>query len=187
MLSAVDLKIGKIFVYRDEPYKVVEYKHTHMGRGSADVRLKIRGLLSNNVLPIVFNPTEKFEEANLSKKEMQYLYKEDDTLYFMDPVSYEQIEIAKDTLGEEIDFIQDGVTYNVFYWDDKAIGVEIPPKVAVEVIDCDPGVKGNSAANMYKSAVVTGNIKVRVPLFINKGERIKVDTINRKYVERAKE
>jgi elongation factor P len=186
MYSAVDLKIGKIFVYRDEPYKVLTYKHTHMARGSADVRLKIRGLLSGNILPTVFGPNEKFEQANLSKRKMQFLYKEDNTLYFMNPTTYDQIELNKESMGEETDFLQDGETYDLLYWDAQAIGVEIPPKATVEIIDCDPGVKGNSAANMYKSAVVTGGIQIRVPLFIDKGEKIRIDTVGRKYVERAK-
>ncbi len=186
MYQAVDLKVGTIFVYNNEPHKVMEYKHTHMGRGSADVRLKVRGLLTGNVLPVVFSPSDRFEEANLTKKSMQYLYREGNTLYFMDPVTYEQIELNAEDMGEEIVFLQDGETYNVVVWDEKPLNIEIPPKVTVEVIECDPGVKGNSAANMYKSAVVTGGIRIKVPLFINQGEKIRVDTIDHKYVERAK-
>lgn len=186
MLEAVELKIGAIFVYNNEPCKVMEYKHTHMGRGSADVRIKIRGLLTGNVLPVVFSPSERFEEANLTKKPMQFLYREGDVLNFMNPVTYEQIELSKSELGEESDFLQDGETYNVLYWDEKPINIEIPPKIDVTVLECDPGVKGNSAANMFKSAVVTGGIGVKVPLFIKQGEKIRIDTIDRKYVERAK-
>lgn len=187
MISAVDLRISSVFIYREEPYKVLEFKHTHMGRGSADVRLKIRGILNGNVVQVVFAPGEKFDVANLTKKKMQFLYKDGDSLYFMDPVSYEQIELNKQELGDEVDFLQDGKTYNLAYWDEKPISVEIPPKVVVEVIECDPGIKGNSAANMYKSGVVTGNIPVRIPLFIEKGEKIRIDTTDRKYVERAKQ
>lgn len=186
MFSAVDLRIGSVFLYKDEPYKVLEFKHTHMGRGSADVRLKIRGILNGSIVQVVFAPGERFEEANLTKKKMQFLYKDGDSLFFMDPISYEQIELNRNELGDEVDFLQDGETYNVAYWDEKAINVEMPPKVVVEVIDCDPGVKGNSASNMYKSGMVTGNIPVRIPLFIEKGEKIRIDTFDRKYVERAK-
>ena len=186
MYQAVDLKIGTIFIYNSEPYKVLDYKHTHMGRGSADVRLKIKGLLSSNVIQVVFSPSDRFEEADLLKKTMQFLYREGETLYFMDQQTYEQIEINVGDMGEEIAFLQDGESYEALLWDEKPINILVPPKVDVEVIDCDPGVKGNSAANMYKSAVVTGGIKVRVPLFIKQGEKIRVDTVNRKYVERAK-
>ncbi len=186
MFSAVDLRIGSVFIYRDEPYKVLEFKHTHMGRGSADVRLKIKGILNGSVVQVVFAPGERFEEANLTKKKMQYLYKDGDILYFMDPVSYEQIELNRNELGDEVDFLQDGESYDVAYWDERPISVSVPPKVVVEVIECDPGIKGNSAANMYKSGMVTGNIPVRIPLFIEKGEKIRIDTTDRKYVERAK-
>ncbi|NMB56705.1 elongation factor P [Candidatus Beckwithbacteria bacterium] len=185
MYQSTDLKIGKIFIYNDEPYKVLEYKHTHMGRGGADIRLKVRGLVSDNVIPLVFSPTDRFEEANLTKKKMQFLYREEDTLNFMNPETYEQVELNAKEMGEEIEFLKDGEEYNILYWDEKALSVEIPPKVVLQVIECDPGVKGNSAANMYKAAVVEGGIRIKVPLFIEQGENIRIDTINRKYVERA--
>ena len=143
-------------------------------------------LITGNVLQIVLSPSEKFEEASLDKREMQFLYREDDNLFFMNPKTFEQIEIESKNMGEEIDFLKEGNNYNVLFWDEKALSIEIPPKVVLKVINCDPGVKGNSAANMYKSASLEGEIKVRVPLFINQGDNIRVDTINRKYVERAK-
>jgi elongation factor P len=185
MISAVDLRNGAVFEYNGEPYKVMEFKHTHMGRGAADVRLKIRGLVSGNVVPVVFAPSERFEEAALVKTPMQYLYRDEDILYFMNPLTYEQVELSAKEMGDQTDFLQDGETYNILYWGEQPINLEIPPKVVVEVLECDPGVKGNSAANMYKSAVVTGNIPVKVPLFIEQGEKIRIDTTDRKYVERA--
>ena len=186
MIQATDLKIGTIFVYRHEPCRVLDYKHTHLARSSADVRLKIKGLLSGKIIPITLAPSERFEEANLIKKSMQFLYAEDDTLHFMDPNSYEQVELDKDKMSEEVVFLQDGETYSVLYWDDQALGIEIPPKVDLKIAECDPGVKGNSAANMYKSATLENGLKIKVPLFIKPDEKIRVDTINRKYVERAK-
>lgn len=186
MFQAGELRNGSIFVYNEQPYKVMTFKHTHMGRGSADVRLKIKGLIKGDVLQVVFSPDERFEEADLAKKKMQYLYKEDENYIFMDPISYNQVELNKETMGDDSDFLKDGETYDLLYWGEKPLSIMIPPKIDVEVLECDPGVKGNSAANMYKSAVVTGNIQVRVPLFINQGEKIKIDTVNREYVERAK-
>lgn len=186
MYSASDLKNGVIFIYNSEPYKVLDYKHTHMGRGGANISLKVRGLISGNVIPLGLKPSDNFEAADLVKKEMQFLYREEDTLFFMDPISYEQVEIEAQKMDEDIEFMQDGESYPVLFWGDMALSIEIPPKVTVEVLECDPGVKGNSAANMYKSAMVTGKIRVKVPLFIEQGEKIKVDTINKKYVERAK-
>jgi len=186
MIQAVNLRNNMVFVYNDEPCKVLEFRHTHMGRGSADVRLKIRGLLSGNVIPLVLTPSDKFDEANLTKKPMQFLYRDGNTLYFMDPISYEQIEFDATEMGEEMVFLQDGETYNVMYWDEKPINIEIPPKVVMEIVECDPGVKGNSAANMYKSAKLANGVTIKVPLFIEKGEKIRVDTVDLKYVERAK-
>jgi elongation factor P len=185
MISAVDLKVGVVFEYNDEPCKVLEYKHTHMARGSADVRLKIRGLVSGNVLPLVVSPSMKFEEANLVKKPMQFLYRDGEELHFMNPITFEQFELPA-SINETSIFLKDGKTYDLLFWDEKAMDILVPPKVTVEVEECDPGVKGNSAANMYKSAVVTGGASVRVPLFIEKGENIRIDSVNLKYVERAK-
>lgn len=186
MLAATELKVNTIFVYNDEPCRVLEYRHTHMARGSADVRLKIKGLISNNVIPLVLTPSSKFEKANLIKKPKQFLYKEGQTLHFMDPENFEQIELDAENMSDSVVFLQEGETYDVLYWDDQALDVMVPPKVDVEVLECDPGVKGNSAANMYKSAEIVGGIQIKVPLFIEKGEKIRVDTVNRKYVERAK-
>lgn len=185
MYQGVDLKIGKIFVLDGEPYKVLEYSHTHMARGSADVRTKIKGLISGVTKPFVVSPSAKFEEANLMKKPMQFLYREGDDLIFMNPVTYEQFELSSE-INEASVFLKDGETYDVLFWDEKALDILVPPKVVVEVIECDPGVKGNSAANMYKAAMVTGKVRIKVPLFIEKGENIRVDTVGLKYVERAK-
>jgi elongation factor P len=186
MYSAGDLKTGINFIYNDEPCKVLDYKHTHMGRRGADITVKMKGLISGNILQITLSPSDKFKEGDLDKIKMQYLYSEGQTLFFMNPKSFEQVEISAKKMDNDIDFLHEGENYNVFFWEEKALSIEIPPKVVMEIIECDPGVKGNSAANMYKSAMLIGGIKVKVPLFINKGEKIRVDTINRKYVERAK-
>jgi elongation factor P len=184
MLQGVDLKVGKIFVYEGEPCKVLDYSHTHMARSSADVRLRIKKLVSGSTVPMTCSPSARFEEANLMKKQMQFLYKDGDELMFMDPVSFEQFGIGSD-INEATVFMKDGESYDVLFWDEKALDILVPPKVDVEVVECDPGVKGNSAANMYKSATVEGGIRVKVPLFINQGERIRVDTVGRKYVSRS--
>ncbi len=185
MIQATSLKIGKIFVKDGEPYKVLDYKHTHMARSSADVRLKIKGLISGNVIPFVVSPSAKFEEASLTKKSMQYLYKDGDNLIFMNPTTFEQFELDQNINTATV-FLKDGENYDILYWDEKALDVIVPPKVDVEILECDPGVKGNSAANMYKNAKILGGINIKVPLFIEKGEMIRVDTVGMKYVERAK-
>ena len=186
MISAADLKVGVVFEYNGEPCKVLEYKHTHMARGSADVRLKIRGLISGNVIPVVISPSMKFEEAVLMKKPMQFLYRDREALHFMDPKDFEQIELKSSVMGENSVFLKDGETYEVLYWDEIALDVLVPPKVDLVVMECDPGIKGNSAANMYKSATLAGGVKVKVPLFIKKGEKVRVETANRTYVGKAK-
>mgnify|MGYP002079355687 CR=1 FL=1 len=185
MFQGVDLKVGKIFVYDGEPCKVLDYSHTHMARGSADVRLKIKKLISGSTVKMTVSPSERFEEANLMKKPMQYLYQDGDELMFMNPTTFEQFGIPAD-INDATVFMKDGETYEVLFWDEKPLDIMVPPKVDVEVIECDPGVKGNSAANMYKSATIEGGITLKVPLFIEKGEMIRVDTVGLKYVERAK-
>jgi len=188
MFQASDLRHGTTFVYQDQPWKVLEYKHTHMGRGSADVRVKIRNLLSGTVKSQVFAPNERFGEAEITKQPLQYLYREGDDLVFMHPTSFEQIQIPVKVVGEmAARFLKEGEEVTIFYWDEKPIDLDLPPKATMTVVEADPGVKGNSATNIYKSAKLENGIVVKVPLFVKVGDKVKVDTRSGEYVERVKE
>lgn len=186
MIQASDLKVGKIFVLQDKLWKVLEYKHTHMGRGAADVRVKIKSLMTQAIKTEVFSSDQKFQEAEIDKKNFKYLYQDDSQLIFMDPVTFEQQSVPVNVIGKKtVSFLQEGEEAALLFWQNKVIDIELPPKMVFEVKECNPGVKGNSATNMFKPAVLKNGITVKVPLFIKPGDKIKIETREGKYVERV--
>ncbi len=194
MISATDLKNGTAFLHYGKPYQVVKYNLIKLGRGSAYVKIMARNLESGGTEEISYQSNASVEDANTYKRKLQYLYKDGANAYFMDPRTFEQIEIPLKVLGDQVLFIKEGAESTVFFWsldsardkDDKVLSVEIPPKVVLEVRETDPGVKGNSATNIYKPAILENGMKVKVPLFINIGDKIRVDTRTSEYIERAK-
>lgn len=186
MIEASQLRTGTTFVWRGEPWQVITYKHTHMGRGSADVRVKIRGLISGTIKSQAFAPNERFEEALITKQPLQFLYREDTELVLMHPTTFDQVSLKISVVGEtEARFLQEGQEVAVLFWEDQAIGVDMPPKVDVVVVEADPGVKGNSATNIYKSAKLANGVIAKVPLFVNPGDTVRIDTRTGEYVERV--
>lgn len=186
MLSVNQLKTNVCFLYQNQPYKVVQYKHTHLGRGGAKIRVKVKNLKDGHVLGLNFSGNDRFEEVVLEKRKMQYLYQQGEEYVFMDPVSFEQINISDQVLGESAKFLKEGEEMNIMFWQDQPLDVDLPSSIVVEVAECDPGVKGNSATNMFKSAVTKEGLKIKVPLFVNQGNKVKIDTRTGEYVERAK-
>lgn len=196
MIQATDLKAGTTFELSGKPYKVQKYTHTKIGRGGANVKVSVRNLANGNLEEKTFGSDEKFEEITTSKRSLQFLYKDGTSATFMDPKSYEQVEIPAKTLGDELSYINEGQEVNVLFWSPstgsgqastlEALSVEIPPKVTLKVTDTPPGVKGNSATNIYKPAKLENELQVKVPLFIKAGDKIVVDTRTGEYVERAK-
>ena len=185
MISATELKNGIAFLHYGKPYQVIKYNLIKLGRGSASVRVSARNLETGGVEEISYQSNATVEGANTSKRKLQYLYKDGTNAYFMDGRTFEQIEIPLGVLGDQTLFIKEGSESTVLFWEDKALSVDLPPKVVMTVSQTDPGVKGNSAANIYKSAVLENGLKVKVPLFINVGEKIRVDTRTGDYIERA--
>lgn len=192
MINATDLKGGVTFLHYGKPYQVLKYNLVKMGRGSATVRVNSRNLENGGIEEISYQSNASVEAAQTSKKVLQFLYKDDQTAYFMNPQSFDQVEIPLKVLGDQVLYIKEGENVTVLFWaaPDKekqvALSVEIPPKVVLEVVQTDPGVKGNSATNIYKPAILENGLKVKVPLFVNVGEKIRVDTRNGEYIERAK-
>lgn len=186
MLSATDLKNGVAFIHYDKPYQVIKYSLIKMGRGGAVVKISARNLESGAIVNLSYSSNNSVDEANTNKKKLQYLYKDDKNAVFMDPDSYEQVEIPLQVLGDQILYIKEGSNVDVLFWEDKALSVDIPPKIILKVAETDPGVKGNSASNIYKTAILENGVKTKVPLFIKEGEMIRVDTKTGEYVERAK-
>ncbi|OGM21087.1 elongation factor P [Candidatus Woesebacteria bacterium RIFCSPHIGHO2_01_FULL_38_9] len=186
MIQSTDLKNGTTFLSDGKPLKVIKYSFIKMGRGGATVRVTARNLESGNIEEKTFSSNVKVDEVSTLKRTLQYLYADGANAVFMDPRTYEQVEIPQSIIKDEIQYIKEGDEVNVLFWDEKPLSIEIPPKVTLEIIDTDPGVKGNSATNMFKSAILENKNSVKVPLFINKGDRITVDTRTGEYVERAK-
>lgn len=186
MLASTDLKNGVTFLADGKPYKVIRYNFIKMGRGGATVKITVRNLETGSVEEKSYSSNVKVDNLTTTKRMLQYLYTADQIAMFMDPGTYEQVEIETSIIEEELPFIKEGETATILFWGEKPLSIDIPPKVTLTVADTDPGVKGNSASNMYKSAVLENGIQVRVPLFIEKGEKIRVDTRSREYVERAK-
>lgn len=185
MISVTKLRNGVCFEENGTPYKVTDYQHTHLSRGGGTIRVKVRSMSDGSVLTKTYKSGDKVEEIDIVKKKLQYLYREQDSYFFMNPVSFEQIEVGKKVIGDMGIFLKDGEEVSVLTWDDKFLDLDLPPKVTMEVIEADPGEKGDSASNVYKNAVVEGNHTIRVPLFINKGDKVRVDTRTGQYVERA--
>jgi len=187
MLSATDLRNNSYFIYQEEPYKVLHYKHTHLSRRGADIKVKAKNLQNGAIKNFNFGSSDRFQEADIKKKELQFLYKQEDNFFFMDPNSYQQIELKKTVIKNKGNFLKEGEKVEVVLWKDKALDINLAPSVVLKVKDCPPGVKGNSATNVFKTASLGNGLKVKVPLFIKKGERIRVDTRSGEYLERVKE
>lgn len=185
-INATSLRAGSAFLYEGKPFLVLRYNLIKIGRGGATVKVSAKNLETGSLTEQAFSSNLSFEEVNLAKKKLQYLYQDGSNLVFMNPQTYEQVEIAKSLAGEQLAFIKEGEELDVLFMDDKALSVDLPPKVTLTVKECDPGVRGNSATNLYKPAVLENGLKVKVPLFIKVGEKVRIDTRNGEYVERAK-
>lgn len=192
-IRATDLKAGTAFFYEGKPFKVNKYELIKMGRGGATVKVSCVNLENGANIEHAFSSNLTFPTVDLSKRPLQFLYKDSKVATFMNPQTFEQVEIPLSVLGDDISFIKEGNNVNVLFWDEnsdgigRALSVELPPKVVLQVTETDPGVKGNSASNFYKSATLENGITIKVPLFINKGEKIRVDTRTSSYIERAKD
>lgn len=186
MVRATDLKNGASFIYQGKPYQVIKYELVKMGRNGALVRVKVRNIESGSVEEKSFSSNLTFEEVNTYKKKLQFLYKDNSVATFMDSATFEQIEIPLAEINSQLVFLKEGAIVDILFLDEKALTLELPPKVTLKVAQTDPGVKGNSATNIYKSAVLENGIKLKVPLFINEGDNILVDSETGEYLERAK-
>lgn len=186
-INATDLRAGIAFLYEGKPFKVTKYNLIKMGRGGATVRVNCINIENGANIEHAFSSNLSFERIELLKKKLQYLYKDGKVATFMNPMSYDQVEVPLSILGSDIYYIKEGEEVNILFWNDRAMSVDLSPKVTLEVVDCDPGVKGNSASNFLKSAKLENGLDVKVPLFIEVGEKIKVDTRSGEYVERAKD
>lgn len=184
MISANNLRPGVVFLLDDELYTVVEYSYVKPGKGIAYAKTKLRRLSDGNMVDRTFRSEEKIEDVRLEQKNMQYLYRDGELLYFMDDETYEQHPINVQQLGDAIDFLAEEAFIKVNFFKDKVVGVELPPAVELKVVKSDPGVKGDTATGGSKPATLSTGYVVQVPLFIEEGDIIKVDTRTGEYLER---
>ena len=185
MVTAGDFRNGVTFEMEGNVYSIIEFQHVKPGKGAAFVRTKIRNVISGAVTERTFNPNDKYPTAFIERKDMQYLYNDGDLYYFMDTESYEQIPINGSVLTDNFKFVKENMECKVLSYKGSVFGVEPPNFVELEVTKTEPGVKGDTATNTLKPATVETGAEVRVPLFINEGEMIRIDTRTGEYMERA--
>ena len=185
MISAGDFRNGLCFEMDDQVYQVVEFQHVKPGKGAAFVRTKYKNVKTGSVVERSFNPNEKFEQAQLTRQDMQFLYADGELYYFMDQDTYEQTPIHQDKIGDSIKFLKEEMVCKVVSYKGDIFQVELPITVILEITECEPGVKGDTTNNATKYATLETGAVVKVPLFVNQNEKIKFDTRTGEYLERA--
>lgn len=185
MISAGDFRNGITFEMDGNVVQVIEFQHVKPGKGAAFVRTKYKNVITGAVVERSFNPTDKYPTAYIERKDMQYLYSDGDLYYFMDMETYEQQPIDKSKLGPAFQFVKENMEVKVLSYKGNVFGVEPPNFVELEVIETDPGFKGDTATNATKPATLETGAEIKVPLFINQGDMIRIDTRTGEYMERA--
>lgn len=185
MLNFNEIKTGKVILLNNEPYVIIKADHHQMGRGGAVLKVKCRNLITSNILERTFQGAEKAEEAGTEHKKANFMYKDKDEVYFMDNNSYEQFFLHVDELGDKLQFLKEGTDVNVLYFNNKPVAVDLPIKMDFKVVSAPPGVKGNSAGNVNKQVEIETGAMVNVPMFIEEGDIIRLNTETGEYVERA--
>lgn len=184
MFHINDIKNGMTFILEDNIYLVLEFLHVKPGKGPAFVRTKIKNLKTGATIEKTFNTNIKLEKALIEKKDMQYLYNASDTYYFMDNETYEQVEISKDKIENESDYLVENNNVELVFYKGDLIGVNLPEKIEVVVVSTEAAVKGNTATGAMKDAVVNTGLTVKVPLFVGEGETIVISSTDGRYLSR---
>ena len=186
MLTAGDFRKGITFEINGEPYVILDFQHVKPGKGAAFVRTTYRNIITGATREEAFNPNDKFENARIETKSMQYLYNDGELYYFMDQETYEQIPLSQEMVAEAMKYIKENDEVTIKFYKEKAFLVEAPNFVNLVVTETEPGVKGNTATNVTKAATVETGGVIQVPIFINDGEKIQIDTRSGEYLGRAK-
>lgn len=186
MISAGDFRNGVTFEMDGNVYQIIEFQHVKPGKGAAFVRTKIRNVIAGSVVEKTFSPTDKFPTAYVERKDMEYSYNDGDLYYFMDQETFELMPIGKDLLSDNFKFVKENMICKVASYKGKVFGIDPPNFVELQVTQTDPGFKGDTATNVTKPATVETGAEIKVPLFINTGDKVKIDTRTGEYLERAK-
>lgn len=185
MITAGDFRNGVTFEMDGNVYQIIEFQHVKPGKGAAFVRTKIKNVIAGSVVEKTFNPTEKFPTAFIERKDMEYSYNDGDLYYFMDPETYELLPVNASDLSDNFKFVKENMTCKILSYKGKVFGVEPPTFVTLQVTKTDPGFKGDTATNATKPATLETGAEIKVPLFIDEGEMINVDTRTGEYMSRA--
>jgi elongation factor P len=185
MISAGDFRNGVTFELDGQVFQVVEFQHVKPGKGAAFVRTKIRNVINGSIVERTFNPSDKMPKALIERKDMQYLYSDGDLYYFMDVESYEQIPVNVASLIDSLKFVKENMVCKILSFKGKVFGIEPPTFVELEITETEPGYKGDTAQGATKLATLETGAQVKVPLFIDQGEKIKIDTRTGEYMERV--
>ena len=187
MYDTSDIRKGLKVLMDNHPYTVVDFQFVKPGKGAAFTRTKFKNLLTGGVVEKNIRSGEKLEPANVEEKDMQFLYKEGEDYVFMDQSTYEQVTIAHEILSDEADLLKDNLGCAVLFFNERAVGITLPTFVILAVTATEKGMRGDSSGNVTKPATVETGAEVHVPLFINEGDLLKIDTRTKSYVERVKE
>ena len=184
MLSVTELRSGTIFEDKEQIFQVVSYEHIKMGRGSANIKVKVRNVKTGATTEKSFINGARVNEMRIPKKDMQYLYKDSNFLYFMDQQTYEQIQVPLKKFPE-YEYLKDGGIFTISFLEDEPLSLNLPPKMEFKIAETGPSLRGNSATNIYKDAILENGLKTRVPLFMNTGDSVRIDTRTGDYCEKV--
>ena len=185
MINVNDFKTGQTINYDGNLYQVLEFNHVKPGKGAAIVKAKLKNLRTGSIAEYTFNAGIKVPAAHVEKQKMQFLYADGDNYSFMNMETYEQVELNKKQLENEIKFLKEGLEVIIIFFEGEMLGIELPEKIDYVITKTEPAVKGNTATNATKNAVLETGAEIKVPLFIESGEKIRIDTRTGEYMERA--
>ena len=186
MISTADFRNGTRLMVEGDPYYIIEFQHVKPGKGGAFVRTKLKSYKTNNVLDRTFRSGERFEEPDLEEREMQFLYAAGDSYTFMDTETFEQFTYEKKQLGENADLLKENMVSKILVYEHRPIAVDLPIFIELKVVDGEPGVRGDTASGGNRPVIVETGAVIKVPLYLEIGETIKIDTRTREYVERVR-
>ena len=185
MITAGDFRNGVTFEMDGKVYQIIEFQHVKPGKGAAFVRTKLKNVITGAVTETTFNPTDKFQDARIDRREMQYLYNDGDLYYFMDTETYEQLPLNHAQVEDAINYIIENDTVTVRFFKGNPFSVQPANFVTLTVTECEPGVRGDTATGANKPATVETGLKIVVPLFVNEGDKVRIDTRTGEYMERV--
>ena len=184
-MQVTDLRSGVIFSENNQIYQVLSYEHIKMGRGSANIKVKVKNLRNGSTTEKSFINGARVNDVSVNKKDLQYLYKDPEFAFFMDPNTFEQVSVTLKILGNDQYYLKEEESYNLSFLGQVVLSLNLPPKIEFKVVETDAGVRGNSATNFFKEAVLENGLKTKVPLFIKEGDRVRIDTRTGEYSQKA--